>query len=74
MLTNVALMGMGLSLAVIVILVLALILAFEIWMFVNAILNKQISDTARILWVVGMLLIHPIVAIVYYFTDYQKTR
>ena len=44
-----------------------------IWMIVNAITNKHISDTARVLWVIGMLLIHPFVAIAYYFTDYKKT-
>jgi len=49
-----------------------LILAFEIWMVVDAILNNQISDTTKALWVVGMLLLHPFVAIAYFFTDHRK--
>lgn len=57
----------------IIIVLLLLILAFEIWMFVSAITNKFITGNAKALWIVGMVLIHPIVAIIYYFTDYKKT-
>ena len=67
------LLGLSIGLAIIVIAVIVAIFVFEVWMFVNAILNKNISDTRKILWVVGMLFIHPLVAIGYYFTDYQKT-
>jgi len=65
---------LGASGVAVLLVVLAAILCFEIWMIVSAIQNKSITDNVRILWVIGMLLIHPIVAIVYYFTDYQKTR
>lgn len=74
MLNIFAFAGLGFTLSIIVILILLLILAFEIWMLISAITNKQITDTVKILWIVGMVLIHPIAAIVYYFTDYQKTR
>lgn len=47
------------------------ILAFEVWMFIDAIRNPGISSDRRILWLVGMLLLHPFVAIAYYFTDHQ---
>lgn len=46
--------------------------AFEIWMIVDAALNKKITDKAKAWWVVGMLLIHPFVAIAYFFTDRRK--
>lgn len=49
-----------------VILVLA-VLAFEVFMFVDAIRNPRLTDTEKILWCLGMIFIHPIVAIVYYF-------
>ena len=65
--------GLGLVAGLIVIAAVALILAFELWMLISAITNKNISDTARIWWIIGMVLVHPIVAIVYYFTDYKKT-
>lgn len=65
-------MGMAPLMVLIVIVVLLLIFAFEVWMLISAILNKNISDTAKILWIIGMLLIHPFVAIAYYFTDYKK--
>lgn len=52
--------------------IVAVILAFEIWMLVDALQNDHISDTARIWWVLGIVFIHPFVAIIYYFTDYQK--
>lgn len=50
------------------------ILTFEVAMFISVLRNKAIAENTRILWIIGMLLIHPFVAIVYYFTDYkQKT-
>lgn len=67
-----AFLGMGLALSLIVVLVLLLIFIFEIWMFVDVITNKRISDTAKVLWAIGMVLVHPIVAFIYYFTDHKK--
>lgn len=73
MFSDFAFWGMGAALSLVVALVLVVIFAFEIWMLISAITNKKITDTARVLWVVGMVLIHPIVAIIYYFTDHQKS-
>ncbi|HEY5442053.1 MAG TPA: hypothetical protein VIJ68_00770 [Candidatus Saccharimonadales bacterium] len=73
MLSNFAILGLVGASAVILILVLAVILIFEIAMLVNAIQNAYITSNARALWIVGMLLIHPLVAIAYYFTDYKKS-
>lgn len=56
----------------IMIIVAVLLFAFEIWMIIDAALNKKISDKAKAWWIAGMLLIHPFVAIVYFFTDHQK--
>lgn len=64
--------GFGIGFGLITLLVLALVLVFEIWMLVDVITNHEISDNAKILWVIGMILIHPIIAIIYYFTDHQK--
>ena len=54
------------------IIVALVVLVFEIYMLINAIQNTRISQNAKVLWIVGMLLIHPIVVIAYYFTDYKK--
>lgn len=43
------------------------VLVFEVFMFIDAIKNPRLSDTEKILWCAGMILIHPIIAIVYYF-------
>jgi hypothetical protein len=69
---NFALLGLALSLGVILVIFLLVIFIFEIVMIVNAIQNKYITQNAKILWIIGMLLIHPFVAIAYYFTDYKK--
>ena len=61
-------------LSIVALVIVALILVFEIMMIISAIKNRAISDKARILWVIGMLLIHPIVAIIYYFTDHKKAH
>jgi hypothetical protein len=73
MLSRFALLDVGVSELVIIIVLLA-ILAFEIAMFISVICNKHISGKAKALWIIGMLFIHPFVAIAYYFTDYKKAK
>lgn len=53
-------------------LIILAILVFEITMFVSVITNQRIPNETKLLWILGMLLIHPFVAIGYYFTDYNK--
>lgn len=65
-------LGLGFGFVALFYLVLALILAFEIWMFVDAIRNPRLSDAQKLLWCLGMLLIHPFVAIFYYLLEYSK--
>jgi SNF family Na+-dependent transporter len=55
-----------------IIIVALLIAVFEVWMIVDAALNKKISDKAKTWWIVGMVIIHPFVAIAYFFTDHRK--
>lgn len=52
--------------------ILLVIAIFEVWMIVDAALNKNISDKAKMWWIIGMVLIHPFVAIAYFFTDHRK--
>jgi len=56
----------------ILILIAILIAVFEVWMLVDVAINKKISDKAKTWWVIGMVAIHPVVAIVYFFTDRRK--
>jgi hypothetical protein len=41
-------------------------------MIVDAAINKEITDKAKTWWIIGMLIIHPFVAIAYFFTDHRK--
>jgi hypothetical protein len=68
-------LGLGISLFVFVLLILLLlaIVIFEVWMFVSVINNKYISDLTKILWMVGMLVLHPFIAVAYYVTDNKHT-
>lgn len=50
----------------------AAVLAFEVWMFVDAVQNRRLTSEERILWCLGMLFIHPFVAIAYYFIGRHK--
>lgn len=52
----------------------ALILVFEVWMFFDCVLNKKLADTPKIWWIIGMLLLHPFVAIAYYFVVYRSNQ
>jgi hypothetical protein len=56
----------------IIIVIAILIFAFEIWMIVDVAINKEITDKTKTWWIIGMLIIHPFVAIVYFFTDHRK--
>lgn len=74
MLTNFALFGLtGISLAILLI-VLFLIFVFELAMLISAIRNKHITTNTKVLWIVGMFILHPFVAIAYFFTDYKKEK
>ncbi|HEX3568820.1 MAG TPA: hypothetical protein VHT70_04055 [Candidatus Saccharimonadales bacterium] len=63
--------SLGAALPIVVIVAL-LFFAFEIWMIVDTATNKKLSDKAKAWWIVGMLLVHPFVAIIYFFTDHRK--
>lgn len=65
-------LGLAGATGLLVMLVLLAILVFEIAMLVSVIRNKYITGNAKALWILGMILVHPIVAIVYFFTDYKK--
>lgn len=67
-----AIFGLSASATALVIILLALILLFEIWMLVHVVQNEGIPNNTKVLWVVGMFLIHPFVAIGYLLTDYKK--
>lgn len=67
------LLGMNIA-ELVVVLLLAVILGFEVWMFIDVINNSVISKDRRLLWLAGMILIHPFVAIVYYYTDRQTVK
>lgn len=58
----------------VLVVVAALIFAFEVWMIVDAALNKKISDKAKAWWIIGMLVVHPFVAVAYFFTDRRKAK
>ncbi|HSX17259.1 MAG TPA: hypothetical protein VLH86_04110 [Patescibacteria group bacterium] len=64
---------MSSSLLPIVVLVVALpVLIFEVAMFVDMLKNERLTDQQRMLWAAGMLLLHPFVAIYYYFTERNR--
>lgn len=55
----------------ILILLFLVVLAFEIVMFVHAVRNRNLKPGDKLLWLVGMLLIHLFVAVAYYFRHYR---
>ncbi|HSX27540.1 MAG TPA: hypothetical protein VLG25_02030 [Patescibacteria group bacterium] len=48
------------------------IIAFEVYMFLDVLKNPGLSDNERIIWVLGMFLLHPVIAIVYYFVAHSR--
>lgn len=54
-----------------IVVVAVTILYFEILMIIDAAKNPKLTTNQRILWVAGMLICHPIIAILYYFLGYS---
>lgn len=69
---SIAFLGLSRGGEVIFIAATLILIVFELTMLMSALLNKHISRKAKILWIIGMLLIHPFVAIAYLFTDFKK--
>jgi hypothetical protein len=72
MLNNFASSHISTPVAVIIGIVLLAVLIFEIAMLISVILNKKIKDDIKVFWILGMLVLHPFVALFYYFTKYKK--
>jgi hypothetical protein len=72
MITSFAFLGLLSPVGMLIALFVLAVLVFEIVMFVNVIQNPRVSRNAKIFWIVGMLLLHPFVAIAYYFISYKK--
>lgn len=68
------LVGGGLLAWILLLAIAGLIFAFEIYMFISAITNIHLSAERKLLWIIGMIVVHPFVAIAYYFTDYKLSR
>ena len=64
--------AIGISLAVLVALACIGLLWFEIAMFLDILKNPKLDSTQRLIWAFGMLLLHPIIAVVYYFAAHSR--
>ena len=49
-----------------------LIFVFWIWMLIDAIQNRGLSDGEKICWVLAIVFLHIIGALIYYFIGRQK--
>ena len=62
----------GLALGLLIAVVVIGVLTFEVFMFLDVLKNKKLTETEKLIWVVGMFLLHPIIAIVYYFVAHTR--
>jgi hypothetical protein len=56
------------------VLLLAVILLFELWMLIDVLAYHKMPRTHRMWWVVGMFVLHPFVAIAYFFARNNYKR
>jgi hypothetical protein len=47
---------------------------FWIWMLIDAITNKGLTDTEKLIWVVVIIFVHFIGALIYFFVGRPKGR
>ena len=52
---------------VIIFLIIFAILAFELWMFIDALRNPHLDTMVRAVWLVGIVLVPLIAAVAYFF-------
>ncbi len=71
---SLSILGGGIVVLLLFIAITLGILLFEIWMFIDLLKNTSIPQERKILWGIFMLLIHPVAAIAYYFTDHRPTQ
>jgi hypothetical protein len=64
--------GLGVPFATLLLFASLLVFIFEVYMLISAATNRKISDTARILWVIAILVFHFVAPAIYYFTDHKK--
>jgi hypothetical protein len=65
-------MDIAISLFILAGILLVLVLVFEIMMFLDVLKNQKLNDTEKLIWVIGMFLVHPFIAILYYFVAHSR--
>lgn len=60
-------------LTILILILSTLILILDVWMIISAATNNKLTTNQKLLWILGMLLLHPIIAIFYYFMVFKKT-
>jgi hypothetical protein len=63
----------GIMLGLIGICLALLVFAFWIWMLVDVITNKRLSDTEKILWFVVVFFLHAIGGLIYFLAGRNKS-
>jgi Phospholipase_D-nuclease N-terminal len=63
---------LGVMLILFFVLIGIAIFVFWLWMLVDAIKNKALSDTERIVWVLVIVLLHALGALVYFLAGRNK--
>jgi uncharacterized RDD family membrane protein YckC len=67
--------GLAFILALLILAPLALLLmVFWIWMLVDAIQNKGLSDGEKVCWVLAIVFLHFLGALLYFFIGHPKRR
>jgi len=63
----------GILFAIIGIILAAIAFAFWIWMLIDVIMSKRLSDTEKILWFVVVFFLHFLGALIYFFAGRKVT-
>jgi len=66
--------GLELLLVFIVVPLALMCMAFWVWMLVDAIKNRRLSDTEKIVWVLVILFLHFLGALIYFFAGRGPSR
>jgi hypothetical protein len=64
--------AIGILLLLMIVVVAAAIFAFWLWMLIDALRNKALSDTEKLVWVLVIVFLHFLGALIYFFVARSK--
>jgi hypothetical protein len=72
--TPIFLGGLGILFILLIVVVAVALFAFWLWMLIDALRNKALTDNEKLVWVLVIVFLHFLGALIYFFVARSKPR